>query len=580
MGDISFVALSLLWIRTYSSSRNTDIIVIIISSITAITIFLLNFLGVFNITIILGIIPLSIITIYFLVEYTRISIHNTEGAEDIIGIRPFAILTIISSPFLSLFTGYNNSAIGQFFLIFPIVYSGIIVMFYVLKHINKQEFQNQRLTQDIENLFDFMKKVSSVTRTELQIDRILQYVTESTMQNVDADGAAILILDEFDPTIIRVRAVSGFYPPPFPVPQMVKTKSSVFEEYFRSQQIPIAADNVLSETVREVKPIFIRNSAQDDRLKHNRGDDLLYLSSFISVPLIANNRVFGVLSLIKRRRNRYFTQNDFSHILTFADYSSLIIDTIYTYIELLEKREMEREVNIAAEIQQKLIPQYMPEISTLDLRVHSIPLHGVSGDYYDIFTLDENKLALFMCDVAGKGVPAALIMVMIHSILHLIASPNRDPAVTLTWLNRGLFGRISVDHYATVSYAIYDSEKRVLEYTNAAHHPLIVIRPSDKKIFKVDTRGLPIGIEQNIVYEKKSIPLQKGDIAILYTDGITEAMNKDGEQYGLERLLKILLANAEKDIEEITETVKSDLAEFVGRAKQHDDQTFLLLKVK
>ncbi|ADN03155.1 PP2C family protein-serine/threonine phosphatase [Spirochaeta thermophila] len=578
--DLLSFLLLVRWIRAYSGPRKADIPVFTVGFTLGLLLAVLEISGIQPLLFFTAVVPLLLLAIYFMVEYSQITIHNTEGAEDIIAIRPVALPLFGLPPLLFSLFGYSTTRVGQYIPLFPLLFLGVLYSYYIHRYLSQQEHNVGALTADIERLFDFMRRVSTVARSELNMDEILQYVAESAMQNTDADGAAILIVDEYDPSSLRVRAVSGFYPPPFPVPSMVKTKSSAFEEYFRSQPVPIAGDNVLAETVREVKPVFIRNSAQDERLKYNRGDDLLYISSYISVPLIASNRVFGVLSVSKRRRNRYFTQNDFTHIQTFADYASLMIDMVYTYLELIEKREMEREVNIAAEIQQKLIPQSMPSMPGVSLNVYSVPLHGVSGDYYDIFALNEHKLGLFMCDVAGKGVPAALIMVMIHSILHLIATPQRDPAVTITWLNRGLFGRISMDHYATVSYAVYDAQNRTLEYTNAAHHPLLILRPSARKVIRVDTRGLPIGIEPNTVYEKKHIPLEKEDVVVLYTDGITEAMNMEGEQYGLERFLRVLLRNVEKPLDEIAREVREDLSSFVGRAKQHDDQTFLLMKVE
>ena len=172
------------------------------------------------------------------------------------------------------------------------------------------------------------------------------------------------------------------------------------------------------------------------------------MSSLAAVPLVVRGRVLGVLSVLKRAENQLFEERDFQHLTTLAEYASITIDNLYTYMEVLEKREFEREVDIAAQIQQKLLPARLPELETASLAVYTLPAKGVSGDYYDVIRVEKDKLAMVVCDVAGKGIPAAMVMVMIRSILHLIVSPQRDAAATLNLINHGITGRIDLDHFA------------------------------------------------------------------------------------------------------------------------------------
>jgi sigma-B regulation protein RsbU (phosphoserine phosphatase) len=288
--------------------------------------------------------------------------------------------------------------------------------------------------------------------------------------------------------------------------------------------------------------------------------------------------VLGVLSVLKRSANQFFDERDFQHLTTLAEYASITIDNIYTYTEVLEKREIEREVDIAAQIQQKLLPASLPELATASLAVFNQPAKGVSGDYYDVFRLEQDKLGMAICDVAGKGIPAALVMVMIRSILHLIVSPARDAAATLNWINRGITGRIDLDHFATVAYLIYDQKLREIQYSNAAHLPLLVYKHKSGTSFKVDTAGLPIGVERDTHYEQKRFPVEKGDLVMLYTDGILEAMNPAGQQYGLGGLKRMVEKNAVLPPAELVACIREDLRRFVGTARQHDDQTLLVMK--
>jgi sigma-B regulation protein RsbU (phosphoserine phosphatase) len=137
-----------------------------------------------------------------------------------------------------------------------------------------------------------------------------------------------------------------------------------------------------------------------------------------------------------------------------------------------------------------------------------------------------------------------------------------------------------MDHFATLGFFIYDTATRTVCYTNAAHHPLLVIRGSEKKVYKIDTDGLPLGIEKNSQYGQKQFKIKTGDMLMLYTDGIIEAMNGKGEQYSYETLERIILDNYALTPDEISEKIVSDIKVFVGNAPQHDDQTMLILKVQ
>jgi len=314
-------------------------------------------------------------------------------------------------------------------------------------------------------------------------------------------------------------------------------------------------------------------------MSQNIRNDILHINSIITIPLIVSKRILGVLSIVRRQDEPLFTENDFAQIKTFADYATLTIDFIFTYKELLEKREIEKEVGIAAEIQEKLLPEKLPVFKGVTLGTFSSPLKGVSGDYYDIIQLKDDKLAVIVCDVAGKGIPASLVMVMIRTILHLICSSERDAETTVTWINRGITGSIEIDHFATLGLFIYDQKTGEVCYSNAAHHPLIHYRSVEKDIKKIDTDGLPIGIEMDAKYSQVKFKVNSGDFLILYTDGIIEAMNNKGEQFSYERLEKVVLGNPELKPAELIDRINAEIKIFIGIASQHDDQTLLIMKV-
>lgn len=515
--------------------------------------------------------------IFIVVNYYHVSEFNTEEGEVLMLQRRFLLY------FPSVF--YIFAAIVNFEQTF--VHTLILPM-YSLLHIfmiyrysqyfddrEKENIAQQEAT--LNSAFDFMQNIGSAIKEHLEMNVVLQYVVETAVKNAGADSGAILMIDEFD-DILRVRAVHGTYPPPYPVPSVVKAKLKQLKDYFSSTPIKVG-ETILGEVAQSGEAILVKDSYKDERLSQNSQNDALFISSLIAIPLVVGNKILGVLSVISKDRTKRFDDSDFEHIQTFGDYTSLTIDNLMTYMELLDKKEMEREVGIAADIQNQLLPTKLPKLKNADIFGYSVSAKGVSGDYYDVIPIPRGRTALVMCDVAGKGVPASLVMVMIRTIVHLVAGANKSVANILTWVNKGIAGRIALDRFATMCFLTYDQNTRHIEYSNAAHHPLLIYRAANMDFESFDTEGIPIGLEKNSVYGQQSMDLYPGDIIILYTDGIIEAMNVKNEQYSLEALEKIIKKNYTLTPKEIVELILQDIDEFVGKAKQHDDQTILVMKV-
>jgi sigma-B regulation protein RsbU (phosphoserine phosphatase) len=379
---------------------------------------------------------------------------------------------------------------------------------------------------------------------------------------------------------LRVKAVEGDFPPPYEVPEKVKLKIATLANYFSSTPIPLG-QTVVGECAASGKTLYIRDSKNDPRMVHNSRLDQLFVSSIVLTPLMQGKKVFGVLAVVSKKTTHLFTKEQMEQIKTFGDYTSLTINSLYTYLQLLEKQEMEREVGIAAEIQGQLLPSHVPKIASVSLAAYSLPAKGVSGDYYDIINIRKGQVLLTVCDVAGKGIPASLVMVMIRTIIHLVAhQPTMTVSRILDIVNWGIAGRISLDRFATVAMLTYDFSSHRLEYSNAAHHPLLIFRASEQIFESFDTEGIPIGLERKTRYTQINTTLYKGDILILYTDGIIEAMDEKGRQYTLESLQKVIQEHAGEPPEKLKKMIIADVDRFVGKAKQHDDQTFVLMRVE
>jgi len=240
---------------------------------------------------------------------------------------------------------------------------------------------------------------------------------------------------------------------------------------------------------------------------------------------------------------------------------------------------MEREVEIAGGIQRNLFPRELPRNSNIVISAETIPARGVSGDYYDIIELPNDvRIGCLVCDVAGKGIPASLVMVMIRTIVHLIADRSLDAKDFVSFINRGVAGNVGIERFATLSFLLMNPETGEAQYCNAAHHPLLIFRKSSADFEQIDSEGVPIGIDAGWEYPQTTFSLYEGDLMVLYTDGITEAMNIHDEQFGFTRLKEVIALHAEHGPDEVKESIFKSIDKFVGSASQHDDETLIVLR--
>ncbi len=236
---------------------------------------------------------------------------------------------------------------------------------------------------------------------------------------------------------------------------------------------------------------------------------------------------------------------------------------------------LEREIEIAREVQLELLPRTLPTIRGLQLAAVCRPAVGVGGDFFDFLPHAEDRLGLVIADVSGKGIPAALLMAGIQASVRSIAIPGVSPAEVNRRLNDLLHDRTSDARYATLFFALYDGEAHTLNYCNAGHYPPLLIGQGGR-VERLAACGLPIGALPGSTYSEGSRSLAPGDLLVLYTDGIIEAPSPSGEEYGDERLARLLIAHRERPPLETMNEVLEDVARWTEGAPAHDDLTIVL----
>jgi len=255
--------------------------------------------------------------------------------------------------------------------------------------------------------------------------------------------------------------------------------------------------------------------------------------------------------------------------------------TVYKFLDQARKRVLlEKELDIARQIQQRFLPREVKSLSNLEIVPFMQPAKFVGGDLYDIVQLGEKKVGIFIGDVSGKGVPAALIMAQAISLLRVFAKTYDDPAQVLQELNRQL-SQVLEGRFVTAFYLIFDMHKATLSAACAGHNPLMVYnRQRDRVEEFLPASGLPLGVMEEASFERFERKLQQGDIFLLYTDGATEARDKKGQEFGEERIKSILFTQKRSSGSQIAEILKKTLFKFSKGLPQFDDITFIVLNVR
>jgi sigma-B regulation protein RsbU (phosphoserine phosphatase) len=258
---------------------------------------------------------------------------------------------------------------------------------------------------------------------------------------------------------------------------------------------------------------------------------------------------------------------------------ALMIENGRLTARVVEQEKVRRDLALAAEVQRRLLPEAPPELEAAALAAVSLPARSVGGDYFDFLDVGDQRLGIALADIAGKGIPAALIMSSVRMALRVLASePGASLPDLAAKMNRFLHQATPANSYATFFYARVDDRTRELRYVNAGHLPPMLVRSGD--VQELTTGGSVIGLLEGLSYEEGAVALEPGDVLVAFTDGVPEAQNPSEEEFGEARLKSLLVSLAHLDASEIAARLLSDLKAWIQEAPQYDDLTFIVMKVR
>jgi sigma-B regulation protein RsbU (phosphoserine phosphatase) len=245
------------------------------------------------------------------------------------------------------------------------------------------------------------------------------------------------------------------------------------------------------------------------------------------------------------------------------------------------RREIERteyEMETARGIQQSFLPESPPRIEGFELAALNLPARQVGGDFYDFIPVSENEWGIIIADVSGKGVPAALFMALSRTLVRANVADNITASQAIQKANHMISQEAKMGMFVTLFYAVLDPEKRRLQYVNAGHNPPFVVKKSSGDVILLRASGIAMGVMDDVSLEEKDIILDSNDIVVFYTDGITEAINAVGEQFGEKRLIETINRSADLTVSDLIGRVKDEVFAFAHGQPQFDDFTLVILK--
>lgn len=322
--------------------------------------------------------------------------------------------------------------------------------------------------------------------------------------------------------------------------------------------------------------VEVYDVAHDPRMQYAREAVSEGIHSLLAAPLVRDAGAIGALSMFTADPH-YFSEEERRLFKTIANQASVAISLAQLYQEKLELRQIEHELEIAADIQRKLMPDGPPELPGFDVAGHYRPCYEIGGDFYDFIDLPEQNLGVAVGDVSGKGIPASLLMATVRTALRVQAENIFAMRDVVGKVNRAVYEDTRPDEFVTLFYGVFDSRGSVLTYVNAGQNTAVLVRGDEVR--RLEPGGPPIGILPDLLAGEEVLHLEQGDIVALYTDGYPDAESSDGESFGDERVVRILQENRDLSAAQIIDELERSITAFKSETADYgDDRTMVIVK--
>lgn len=434
---------------------------------------------------------------------------------------------------------------------------------------------------------NLLYEVSGALGAVFDTKRICELVLEKAVQVIGVQKASVMLLDQGQ-EVLRIASGVG-------IPQAASLTVRLGEGI--SGRVAQTGKPLLLDDVDDLPPDW-RGKGRDYDTKSfvsipvvwsaqqaEEGEELERKATpFISVPLVystqrAEEKVLGVINMADKISGQPFTSGDLKLLTAIGSQAAIAIYNSRLVEELKEAERVKREMEIAQRIQMSLLPERPPQVEGLELAGRCVPASAVGGDYYDFFPGD-GQVSFLVADVSGHSVGSALMMAITRSVLRAEIARGKSPAEVLANTNAAMYEDLSqAELFITAFYAGFDQGTQTLTYANGGHNLPFVWRACEGEYTFLDTDGMLIGVLDDVFYEERAMKLQPGDVLVLYTDGVTEAKNEEGEQFGEDRLYRVVEEKGHLPAQELLDEIYRRVREFSGGLARRDDITVVIMKV-
>ena len=414
-------------------------------------------------------------------------------------------------------------------------------------------------TDKLRMLLDITKKISR----SLDLQEVLNLVMDTLDSLIPYDAAGIFVVECADdskvaageePCVFKSEAVRGY-----DIEELTNLHLKLGEGFIG--HVALSAEPIISADVRKDSRYI--NARQETR-------------SEMVAPIISNTEVIGVFDLESDNLNAY-SEDDLQVLMLLASQVAIIIEKVMLHEQLIEKKRLEGQLEVARQVQLELLPAKDPQLDGYDISAYNFPTEEVSGDYYDWVKIYDDQIGLVIADVSGKGVPAALLMAFLRASLRAATHIGYSPHISMSKVNYLLWESIERNQFVTAFYGILDATNGTLAYTNAGHNPALLLDKDGNSQF-LRLGSLPLGMFRETRYHEYYLTTKPGDTLVLYTDGVTEAANSQGEEFGQLRLAEAVKRHQHLPARELIAAVHKDVIEWTDGLGATDDVTFFVIK--
>src|SRR5213595_304285 len=461
----------------------------------------------------------------------------------------------------------------------------IITAWFQIRRIRRVERSNEEIQVEETLVFDFLHGLGEAFRETIRPQELHRLIVEGATRVLDAHGGVLYVTDRTGGKLTPAFISKGS-PPLVDVPpnilQQAAANPIALESFLRLHTVA-PGEGLIGRVWQTGQSVCLNELSQAPELAKLR-DSAFGTASVMAASLSYGKQDLGVLAVANGPMGAPFSQGDFVVFKSIAEQSAFALYNAIIYSMANEKKRLDHDLEIARDIQRILLPAEAPAINGFQISGINVPARQVSGDYFDYIHVDDERLGVAIADVSGKGVPASLIMAICRSVLRAEAARNPSPADVLRKVNRQLYPDIKEDMFISMAYLILNHERNGdgVTLARAGHDAPLLYKRESQTVTPVKSPGMVVGIDSGNVFDRLTadfaVPLERDDCLVLYTDGVTEALNAEGDEFGLDRTIQSVRASAIDGAQAIVKRVIEDVRDFTGSLPQNDDITLIAIR--